>query len=564
MKNLITILLLSFLTNGYGQKINPKDFGATGLGVFDDLPAIEIAIQYAKDMSYDVEFTSGVYQTSNSITGGEKWITPEHCYVPIEFERDAAFIDEEKYVVSQHRRSFSITANGSVAIYANHDNPAIYWALNGVRRNNLNHDQYRSRISGINIYAKGSFNGIHNDIVDSFKNDNSQVGILALFTEHLQIENLTVYGFKTGILLNNAYYHSLRNLRIKSCGIGIFPVRSHNSGAYNLSAYQCDEAYRINSNKLDWSVINTEHCKLSMRLLAGNNLFESVYFENNHNKGGAEQVIIGDGVTKITGLEFVDLTVANNHGNSIVIKDKVEKVEIRGGEVYPSNIIIENPALAEIIVSAFVGYSNNGGVYKRDADIVVRKGTFNSDVSVGGKLNSFDFTAANLIATKDFKATGNIALDGDIIQKTTGSDEVYGTKKFYGLAGSKDYIVILGKYSVPDGNKMVGKLITGGYSPYTGFGNFDIMFKNSDTSYADASMKGILIGRYIDAKLVKFNFGGINYLGIRFTTTANHNFQHYRFFFYGVMNTNNTSFTCVDATVVTNIQPYISPNIKQL
>ena len=64
----ITGAIPRLISDGFGDIINVKDFGAIGDGVTDDTAAIQTALNYWVANHVDLVFPSGTYRTSSTLT----------------------------------------------------------------------------------------------------------------------------------------------------------------------------------------------------------------------------------------------------------------------------------------------------------------------------------------------------------------------------------------------------------------------------------------------------------------------------------------------------------------
>jgi Pectate lyase superfamily protein len=365
-KILLLVTFLGFCTVQYGQQVNIKDFGAKGDGIQDDLPAWDSAITYVLNLPQfqtpEIIVPAGVYRITNTLVIGGYAIKAADCFVsaPVKKYQKTGKIDLAELQKGTRSASIKIVGVGTVSIYADFNDstelkPVIAYQAAGDTRNRSSTRQYTAEINNIGIYGKGSFTekGIPSLREKPLYKKNNQVGILAIYTPNLKLNQVLFWGLKEGLMMNNCGMMDIRNLKFEYCQRGIYEIQNHSGKLENISAWFCDKGIEIRSNQLVMDVYYAHSCGIGLHVAASNNLFNSVYLESY--QAGESQLIIGDNpgepnATKnlLSGLSFNMLTIVaikadKSIGNGITWKDNARRMNINGGGIqtctfkYPSH-----------------------------------------------------------------------------------------------------------------------------------------------------------------------------------------------------------------------------------
>jgi hypothetical protein len=166
----------------------------------------------------------------------------------------------------------------------------------------------------------------------------------------INVENLTFYGLKEGLLQNNSYFAQLNNLYFKFCDRGWFTYQSHACTINNMQAGFCNKAYEVRSSELSVTNMGTSFCPISLHVGAGSNLFNGTYFESNN--CGEAQIIVGDNPGDkyyVPGYSYyVDAVVMNvttvvankidkTPGMALIMKENARRLYFNGGSIQSSN-----------------------------------------------------------------------------------------------------------------------------------------------------------------------------------------------------------------------------------
>ncbi|HOZ77005.1 MAG TPA: glycosyl hydrolase family 28-related protein [Ferruginibacter sp.] len=369
-KLLLLISCLCLCTIHYGQQVNIKDFGAKGDGIQDDLAAWDSAISYVLSFPQyqtpEIIVPAGVYRFTNTLIIGGYAIKAADCYVsaPVKKYSKTTKLNSREFQKGTRSASIKIVGVGTVSIYADFNDsselkPVISYQAAGDTRNLTSTRQYTAEINNIGIYGKGSFTSGGKPILRE-KPDyrrNNQVGILAIYTHNIKLNQVLFWGLKEGLMLNNCYLMDIRNLKFEYCQRGIYEIQNHSGKLENIAAYFCDKGIEMRSNQLVTDVYYAHSCGIGLHVAASNNLFNSVYLESYNS--GESQLIIGDNPGEpnasknlLSGLAFNMLTIvalkANKSiGNGITWKDNARRMNVNGGVIqtctfkYPAHKLVK-------------------------------------------------------------------------------------------------------------------------------------------------------------------------------------------------------------------------------
>lgn len=334
--------------------LNLYAFGAKMDGIFDDSPAAERAIAYARTArakSRELQIpTNGILRLTREPVIGGDFIPLELCYKNIDSVdcyrcNYGAFLDGARVINMQ------IKGKGESCIYADFNNPdklqaaILFGAMKG--ESQLGKQQYNLEISNVGIYAQGYFKNGKRVFEKVDYSKNNCVGIAALFAFGLTVKNVTMVGFKEGILLNNAYFFDVTNVTTYYSQRASFDIRCHRGSYNNITNGYCDKGNEIRSNKIMVNGLYSLGCKTGLHVAGSNNILSSVYLESG--TPGDGQLIIGDSpndkiVLKdfIYGVRFEDLTISYPYKVGITFKENVRRITINEGLIQSQTFVFKD------------------------------------------------------------------------------------------------------------------------------------------------------------------------------------------------------------------------------
>ncbi len=304
-------------------------------GVTDDLPALQDAIAYCIANDKILQLPSGVIRVTDEIVIGTRWQEVADAYSGSFAIPDAGAAG---YLSSVRTKNIVIRGGSLTAIYADFNDPArlkaaIYYGAQG-RGEASYPTQMTGELSNLSIFAKGTMQSGKPVLPMAVDPSNNQVGILALFSFGLSISNVTLNGFKEGLLYDNAYFSVTNKVTCNFCGRFGYVARSHGSELRNVTAALNTTGLEIHSNQLTVTNYYANNCEVGLVVAAGNNVFNSTYLESG--KTTVAQLIMGDdsGGSPIDGNTFTALTIANSgQGQCAIFKSNAGRTSIHGGSI---------------------------------------------------------------------------------------------------------------------------------------------------------------------------------------------------------------------------------------
>ena len=330
--------------------LNLYSFGAKLDGVSDDSQAWQDAINYAtsiKGKSRWIEQpTNTVSRITKSLVIGGDFIPLELCFKNID-SVNCYQCNFNEYLNGIRKINIKITGKGESAIYADFNDTnklraAIYiGAMYG--RSPASLEQYNLEVSNIGIYAQGYFiAGKRNQNVIDYSNNNV-AAIAALFCQGLKVSDMTIYGFKEGIIGNNNYFFDMSAVTFNRCKRGSFDIRCHRGNYTNINTFDCNKGIEIRSNKILLNGLYAMRCITGLHVAGSNNIVNSAYFESPLFTQG--QVIIGDSIGGlIEGITFNDLTIASAYPTRIGmwLRNNVKNITINDGIMQSQYVVYDN------------------------------------------------------------------------------------------------------------------------------------------------------------------------------------------------------------------------------
>jgi hypothetical protein len=544
--------------------ITPLWWGAKGDGIADDLPALNKATKFLKNSGGIIDLKNKYYRITDTWIVGAKFIDEKYAY----FSNPTAssHYNHTKYMEAISKKPIKIIATGGYAgIYGDFqsDSPKaiIYYNLYGDTRATPSAENYVAEISNIGIYAKGAFVNGKPKLVTSasgFSYSSNQMGILALFTFQMLISNVTCYGLKEGIVMNNSYFSKITTCYFKLCQTGIYHIQSHGSIIDNPTAYFCKKGYEIRSGQISMNNINTEQCPLGLHIINGSNVVNGAYLESNRTGGKAQLIIGDDSGYACEGVILNAVTTASTKpdgtvANGVLLKKTARTVIINGGAISGCE---RDSSISTLLMTGVSG-GHPSWVYERGADITSRNIIAAGAIVAKGSLSAPSLNAPVIKATT-INAAGNVSIDGELKQKSGLGSVIIKSKIIKGLGGSSDYIIRLGKYAESDSSRIQGVLSILGNSVYTACGFININYVNEVNGMAKASFTSMTDTKNISVSLIKFMEGGKIWAGIRFKTAATQAWLPYYFLFNGAVNNDAVSFSAIATSSVTDIVPLLA------
>ena len=544
--------------------VTPLWWGAKGDGIADDLPALNKATKFLKNAGGTIDLKNKYYRITDTWVLGSKFIEEKYCYYSN--PTTSSHYKHAKYMEAISKKPIKIIATGGYAgIYGDFESDSpkaiIYYNLYGDTRATPSAENYVAEISNIGIYAKGAFvNGkpkLANN-ASGFSYSSNQIGILALFTFQMLISNITCYGLKDGIVMNNSYFSKITTCYFKLCERGIYHIQSHGSIIDNPTAYFCKKGYEIRSSQISMNNINTEQCPLGLHIVNGSNVVNGAYLESNRTGGKAQLIIGDDSGSACEGVILSAVTTASTKpdgtvANGVLLKRTARTVIINGGAISGCE---RDSSISTLLMTAVTG-GHPGWVYERGADITSRNITATGAIAAKGSLSGSSLSTP-VVKTTTINASGNVSIDGEIKQKTGLGSLVIKSKIIKGLGGSSDYIIRLGKYAEADSSRIQGVLSILGNSVYTACGFININYENEVTGMARASFTSMTDTKNISVGLIKYMDGKTVWAGIRFKTTATQAWLPYYFLFNGAVNKDTVALTAIATSSVTGIVPLLA------
>jgi hypothetical protein len=393
MKTIVSMLLLLPAIAIGQSKISVKEYGAVGDGIADDGAAIyktfAAAYAFPQYQTPEIIFPAGIYRITKPLIIGGYSVKAKNCYTTAPgytFAKTDKF-DMDEFLKGARSPQLQIKGEGNVSIYGDFNDslelqPIISYQAAGDGRSLTANCQWKAEISNIGIYGKGSFdaNGKPQPRIAPPFRKNNQVGLLCIYTTNLKLDNVSFWGLKEGMLMNNAYYTNANNLKFDYCQRGIYEIQCHDGSYKVITATFCDIGAEFRSNHQVVQNVYMEYCKIGIHVGAANNTFISTYFENT--LPGESQIILGYNPTDsfyIAGLNgqvdctnFINLTIATQEdgkpGTGITMKENARRVFISGGNVWGSTNLFAN--LSNQIISIGVNglYQASPNLFKLDPD----------------------------------------------------------------------------------------------------------------------------------------------------------------------------------------------------
>lgn len=241
--------------------VSVKDFGAVGDGVTDDTEAIQRAIDFVTNTSFEKTWPDG----SPSYSKGGGWVRfPEGKYRIT----DTLLVGQHCRLQGSSTTGLSYDVSGDVTgsvIIADFSNENK-WAISSANYDSSgNQVGYKSNITGSDI-NQGTFNAtngieIHDLIV--FANNYSYGGVRLCGSSNFKVSNVSVIGFGIGFFVCASWGVSFSDVMTSSYLYGIFASSDVNgiriSGGYfnGLSGKEIDDSNRpeiINKNDFNSTV----------------------------------------------------------------------------------------------------------------------------------------------------------------------------------------------------------------------------------------------------------------------------------------------------------------------
>jgi len=156
------------------------------------------------------------------------------------------------------------------------------------------------------------------------------IGISAAYTGFLRIENINFFGFKNGLILNNASNTIGTNLKFQDCERAEFDIRCHRSSFYNIVAAYCRKGFEVHSNNVIIDGYSAINCNIGLHIAAGNNKVSAAILETT--REGEAQLLIGDTTgMKVDGNVFECLTISAPNLRAIKWLKTAGMMSINGG-----------------------------------------------------------------------------------------------------------------------------------------------------------------------------------------------------------------------------------------
>ena len=549
-----------------GGAISPLWWGAKGDGIADDLPALNKATNYLKSNGGTIDLKNKYYRITDTWILGAKFIDEQYSYYAN--PTTSKYYKHAAYMGALSKKPIKITGSGHAGIYGDFTSPIpkaiIYYSMYGDTRASSSAENYTAEITNIGIYAKGAFKNGQPVLANPgtlFNYSSNQIGILALNTFQMKISNITCYGLKDGIVVNNSYFSVIRNCYFKFCDRGIYHIQSHGSVIDNTVTYFCNKGYEIRSGQISMININSEHSKTGLHIIHGSNVVNGAYLESMGNAGIAQLIIGDDTGGDCEGVVLNAVTIAatdskNKVANGVLLKKTARTVTINGGAITGYT----RDSTASVLLLSGVGGTHPSWAFERSGDITSR------NITAWGNIKAKEITAgsslsAPIVNTSAFNAKGNVAIDGEIKQKTSLGRLSIKSKIVNGTGGT-DYIIRLGKYSVADSTRIEGTLSILGNSVYTACGFININYVNEATGYAKASFAAMTDTKNLTISLIKYLDGTTTWAGIRFKTTATPAWMPYHFVFNGAVNDSAVPLSAIATSSVTGIVPLLANDSK--
>jgi hypothetical protein len=547
--------------------ICPLWWGAKGDGIADDLPALNKATSYLKNAGGTIDLKDKYYRITDTWVLGAKFIEEKYAYYGN--PTTSSYFNKGKYIEAISKKPIKIIGTGYAGIYGDFSSPTpkaiIYYNLYGDTRAWPSAENYAAEIINIGIYGKGAFKNGKPVLANNnsgFTYSNNQVGIVALFTFQMKISNITFYGLKDGIVMNNSYFSTIRTCYFKLCDRGIYHIQSHGSVIDNSTAYFCNKGYEIRSGQISMNNINTEQCKIGLHIINGSNVVNGAYLESIGNSGVAQLIIGDDSGSECEGVVLNAVTTAavisqGVPATGVLLKRTARTVMINGGMITG---YVRDSSVSTLLLSGVAG-THPSWAFERSGDVTAGNINAAGVVTAKGALSGSSLNAP-VINTTTINATGNIAVDGEIRQKGPLPSLAIKSRMVTGLAGSKDYIIRLGKYSVADNTRIEGSLSILGNSAYTACGIISINYSNEATGYAKASFTAMTDTKHLSVSFIKYSDGKDTWAGIRFVTDATTAWLPNYFVFNGTVSDGAVPLSAIATSTVTGIVPLLANDSK--
>lgn len=342
--------------------INIFAFGAKVNGVTDDLPAWKAAVAYAVSpyaKSSKIKDPNGVSRITGQIVIGGEFYPLERFYMPITSVTTAPST-YSLYLKGAFTRTVQIVGEGMSCIYADFNDSSklqSVFYLGGVfgERGNTSVEQYNLEISNLGFYAQGYFkNGLRQEKVDYSKNN--VVAIASAITRGLSLHDLSIIGFKEGLLLNNSYYLDVNNISYSFCKRASYDVQSHSSSYKLLNIYNCGIGMETRSNRVKIEQLYATLCNNGLYIGASDVEASHIYIESCLPTDG--QLVIGDdnSTNLIDNIIIKDLTIAgcNPTKTGIYFKRNVRELSIEGARI-ESQFFKYNNSVTRVITKQIKG-----------------------------------------------------------------------------------------------------------------------------------------------------------------------------------------------------------------
>jgi hypothetical protein len=548
--------------------ISPLWWGAKGNAIADDLPALKKATNYLGMNGGTIDLKNKYYRITDTWILGERFIDEKNSYNSNP-TRSPDYI-HAKYMGALSRKPIKIISSGYAGIYGDFNSATpkaiIYYSLYGDTRAHPSAENYAAEITNIGIYGKGSFKNGKPFLANpdsAFTYAGNQIGLLAINTFEMKINNITCYGVKDGMVLNNSYFSTVRSCYFKFCDRGIYHIQSHGSVIDNPVTYFCNKGYEIRSGQISMININSEHCKIGLHIINGSNVVNGAYLESMGNAGVAQLIIGDDNGSGCEGVVLNAVTIAaidskKKVATGVLLKKTAGTVIINGGAITGYQ---RDSSAATLLLSGVAG-SHPAWAYERSSDVTARNISAAGNITAKGILSGSSLNVP-IIKTSTINVKGTVSVDGEMIMPTPLNKVVVKSKIITGIGGSKDYIIRLGKYSVADSSRIEGTLSILGNGVYTAGGFININYVNEAASgNVQASFAAMTNTKNLSVSLIKYTDGKEVWAGIRCRTNATVAWMPYYFIFNGALNDGAVPLSSIATSSVSDIVPLLANDSK--
>lgn len=284
--------------------ISWPEIGAVPNDKIDDLPKVNSALNFCIQYGYNLQFPDGVTRITNTAMAGYDFIHDSdvlkgNIYVASKF----ASFNNSKYLNVIYKQQIKIRGTGRSVLFADFESDVpksvILYALKGNKNVRTNLEQENGEISNLVICTRSyidSLNGLPFPVLNTLPKS-KLIGITALMSYGIDINNVTFHGVDRGIVINECYGAVVSQCKFKWNNVGFENIRSTPTTYENCVTESCRTGLVIRSEKTTLLSFFSEHCGTALHINAGDVMALNGYLECTQSIslgfGANPQLIIG-------------------------------------------------------------------------------------------------------------------------------------------------------------------------------------------------------------------------------------------------------------------------------